>query len=98
MVGGSHWESGGNAGKLPGAKPTFFFAPSQIAKRNQEWGPGVAMMKAIEASFNVASKVKDTVQVEWINGAEEVNASWQDLLDKKVPGSKGIMASMLTSD
>jgi hypothetical protein len=56
------------------------------------------MMKAIEASFNVASKVKDTVQVEWINGAEEVNASWQDLLDKKVPGSKGIMASMLTSD
>jgi hypothetical protein len=98
MVGGSHWESGGKTGKLPGAKPTFFFAPGQIAKRDKEWGPGVAMMKAMEASFKVTSKVKDSVQVEWINGAEAVNASWQDLLDNKVPGSKGIMASMLNSD
>ncbi len=98
MVGASHWEGGGKVGKLPGAKPTFFFAPGQIAKRDKEWGPGAAMAKAMEASFKVATKVKDTLQVEWVNGADEVNASWQDLLDNKVPGSKGIMASMLKTD
>ncbi|MFQ3201798.1 MAG: hypothetical protein ACI9SK_002533 [Zhongshania sp.] len=95
MVGASHWESGGDVGKLPGAKPSFFFAPSQIAKRDQEWGHGVAMTKAMEASFTIASKVKDVMQVEWINGPEAVNAAWQDLLDNKVSGSTGIMASML---
>ena len=25
---------------LPGAKPAFFFAPDQITKRRQDWGPG----------------------------------------------------------
>jgi hypothetical protein len=58
MVGASHWESSGSIGELPGAKLSFFFAPSQIAKRDQEWGHGVAMTKAMEASFTIALKVK----------------------------------------
>ncbi|MFT6157196.1 MAG: hypothetical protein ACI9I4_002113 [Neolewinella sp.] len=37
MVGASHWENGGDVGELPGAKPSFFFALSQIAKRDEEW-------------------------------------------------------------
>ena len=41
MVGATHWENRGRAEDLPGAKPTFFFAPGQIAKRDKEWGPGV---------------------------------------------------------
>ncbi|MFT5032400.1 MAG: hypothetical protein ACI89D_001303 [Bermanella sp.] len=95
MVGASHWDGGGKVGNLPGANPTFFFAPAQIAKRDKDWGPGKAMTKAMEASFKVASKVKDSIQVEWINGADEVNANWQALLDNEIPGSTGIMASML---
>lgn len=39
-VGITHWESrdGEDPGDLPGAKPTMFFAPSQIMKRNEELG------------------------------------------------------------
>ena len=38
-VGGTHWDALGGAGKLPGPRPTLFFAPAQIKKRAQDWGP-----------------------------------------------------------
>lgn len=98
MVGASHWEAAGDVGVLPGAKPTFFFAPTQVAKRDRDWGPGVVIMKAMEASFTVAAKVKGNMQVEWVTGAEAVDASWQALLDNKVPGSTGLMASLLEAE
>ncbi|MFZ4720546.1 MAG: DUF2855 family protein [Ilumatobacteraceae bacterium] len=37
-VGATHWDAGGSTADLPGPTPTFFFAPSQIKKRSQEWG------------------------------------------------------------
>jgi hypothetical protein len=37
-VGATHWDAGGSVDGLPGATPTFFFAPSQIKVRSQEWG------------------------------------------------------------
>ncbi len=38
-VGATHWDAGGRDENLPGAAPTFFFAPGQIQKRSAEWGP-----------------------------------------------------------
>lgn len=37
-VGATHWDAGGSTDDLPGAPPTFFFAPTQIKIRSQEWG------------------------------------------------------------
>ena len=43
-VGGTHWDQRAAdriaGAKLPGARPTLFFAPAQIKKRNADWGPG----------------------------------------------------------
>ena len=94
MVGASHWENRGPVGDLPGARPTFFFAPGQIDKRNKEWGPGVAMDKAMVASAEVAARVKGNLQVEWIQGAEALSQVWIQLLDNKIPPSKGLMVSL----
>ena len=93
MVGATHWEQRGDAGTLPGAKPTFFFAPAQIGKRNDEWGPGVAMTKAITASAQVAHKVSDEMTVEWTRDMQELATLWVDLLDNKVSPSRGLMVS-----
>ena len=38
IVGATHWERGTREADLPGAQPTFFFAPTQLHKRTQEWG------------------------------------------------------------
>ena len=40
IVGATHWERRARDGELPGAQPTFFFAPTQLQKRTREWGPG----------------------------------------------------------
>ncbi|NND81760.1 MAG: DUF2855 family protein [Gammaproteobacteria bacterium] len=95
MVGASHWQDRGPIGQLPGAKPTFFFAPGQIAKRDEEWGRGMAMAKAMQASVMVAQAIKDDVQVEWVKGAEALIQTWQQLLDNQVPPTRGLMVSLL---
>ncbi len=38
IVGATHWDRGGGGGDLPGAQPAFFFAPTQLQKRTEEWG------------------------------------------------------------
>ncbi len=37
-VGATHWQDFTTHEALPGATPEFFFAPTQIEKRNKEWG------------------------------------------------------------
>jgi hypothetical protein len=39
-VGMTHWERGKREEGLPGAAPTFFFAPTQVQKRLADWGAG----------------------------------------------------------
>src|SRR5690242_9019752 len=39
-VGLTHRSTDPNEPELPGAKPSWFFAPDQIRKRAKEWGPG----------------------------------------------------------
>jgi hypothetical protein len=96
MVGASHWESRGNAGKLPGAKPSIFFAPGQIAKRDESWGPGVAWRKAMQASADVTMAITDDIDIQWFCGVEELSKIWLELLDNKVPANRGLMASLLS--
>ena len=54
QVGVTHWDQMSAPADLPGPTPTFFFAPTQLLKRLQEWGPdqfqrrlGAAMQRFI---------------------------------------------------
>ena len=98
MVGATHWENRGSNGltgdgspgaALPGAKPKFFFAPSQIAKRNREWGPGAVMLKAGEASANLSKRLRESITIEWTRDARGLRALWSEMLDNRIPPSRG---------
>ncbi|MDG0971647.1 MAG: DUF2855 family protein [Porticoccaceae bacterium] len=91
MVGASHWQEGGKVGDLPGARPRFFFAPGQIEKRNKEWGPGVAMARAMAASAEVAERVAADINIEWVYGADSLADHWARLLDNQIAPSQGLM-------
>lgn len=95
MVGASHWEARGKLEQLPGAKPTFFFAPTHIGIRDAEWGPGATMMKGMEHSIKLAVELKDLINVEWIKGAGSLQQTWLELLDNKVAANRGLMVSLL---
>ncbi len=95
MVGLTHWEHGGALAPLPGATPTFFFAPNHIARREAQWGRGVIMAKAMEASAGIAQGIRDTMAVEWTRDANGLSGLWQDLLDNRVSPRRGLMVSLL---
>ncbi|MEZ5810536.1 MAG: DUF2855 family protein [Rhizobiaceae bacterium] len=78
-VGTSHWDKFAPTGDLPGAKPVFFFAPAQIAKRREEWGPGVVQQKIGEAWRRIARSSGDWLAVEAAAGLDGAVQTWSDL-------------------
>ena len=65
-VGATHWEAreGEAPSTLPGAKPTMFFAPTQIQKRNREWGPQLYTERVAAATADFFARVDDWVTIE----------------------------------
>ena len=65
-VGITHWEArdGADPKDLPGAKPSMFFAPSQIVKRNEELGPETYQRLIGEATAAFFAAVDDWVRIE----------------------------------
>ena len=77
-VGLSHWDQFTPTAPLDGPKPQFFFAPSQVAKRREEWGPGKIEAQITAAWKRIAASASDWMEVQVHDGvadAEEVYAT-----------------------
>lgn len=94
LVGATHWDAGRRHGTLKGAAPAFFFAPAQFAKREADWGPGVAMRRAMEASARIAADAGARLEVRHLQGPDAARAAWRDLLDGRTPPQAGLMLSL----
>ena len=90
-VGATHWEAPRSNVELPGAKPTMFFAPSQIVKRNADWGPGVLLGKAQAANIAFAATLSDLVRVTHFEGAQAVKAQYEAMVSGATPPAQGVM-------
>ncbi len=100
-VGSSHWDAerapdDGEA--LPGAKPTFFFAPTQIKKRSAEWGAEGFQQRFATAWHAFTARVADpqrpwmTVVVE--HGPAAVEQVYRSLLEGRARPDQGRIVSM----
>lgn len=78
-VGTSHWDKFAPPQNLPGPKPQFFFAPSQIAKRRSEWGPGVIEARITAAWKRIAADAGGWLEVVTHDGLVAAPALWADL-------------------
>ena len=78
-VGTSHWDKFAPTGDLPGAKPRFFFAPSQIEKRRADWGPGVIDRKLDAAWRRIADASGDWMTIATGQGAQAALGIYHDL-------------------
>ena len=93
-VGRSHHEAPPGTGAMPGPKPAFFFAPTQVKKRVQEWGlPGY--------QARIAGAVKDFVawsrgwlQVRHSRGAAAAAATWREVHAGRVAPDVGHVVSL----
>jgi hypothetical protein len=83
VVGAAHHDAEpdlGGAAPLPGARPTFFFAPDQMRKRYADWGPDGVELRHAEAWSRFAPVVQGWVDIVLGVGPEALQADWLDAL------------------
>ena len=93
-VGMSHWDKFAPSGEMPGAKPQFFFAPSQIAKRHNDWGRGVVQTKINEAWARLAIESREWMNVVKSHGMESARDLFVEMANGKVSPKEGHFVSL----
>lgn len=58
-IGGTHVAELGGARDLPGPKPTLFFAPAQVRKRQADWGGQALQQRLVTAWHALRERVAD---------------------------------------
>ena len=79
-VGLSHWDHFAPSKKLEGPKPVFFFAPSQVVKRREEWGPGEIEKQITAAWKRIATDASTWMDVQVHRGIAEAEAPYHMLV------------------
>ena len=93
-IGRSHHDAPARAEGLPGPRPAFFFAPTQVKKRLQDWGPrgyqertATALRRFVEASHRWLTVVRS-------NGADAAASIWRETHAGHVGPGTGHVVSM----
>jgi uncharacterized protein DUF2855 len=94
IVGATHWEERDAQHDLPGPQPQFFFAPTQINKRLEDWGPGGIAKRYAEAWEAFLPSVEDWMKVVHGHGPEDLEAVYREVLEGKVDPEVGHMVSL----
>lgn len=95
QVGATHWEeTGGDQASLPGPKPAFFFAPSQLQKRSDDWGPGEALTRIGTALGAFLDGAPTWLTVERSAGADAVAQVYLDMLEGRTSPDTGQILSL----
>ncbi len=95
VVGGTHWDGpAAEPGDLPGPAPQFFFAPTQIAKRNKDWGREGLETRTQGAWAAYREWTSEWLHFEPSNGGAGVKATYLQLLGGDVDPRVGYVCSM----
>jgi hypothetical protein len=83
-----------DAGDLPGAKPSWFFAPDQIRKRAKEWGPGGIDQRFGAAWAGFVPMLETSLTIVEGFGVDAVERIYRETLAGRVSPSEGHMLSL----
>jgi len=96
IVGGTHWDHTATAtdAALPGPRPEFFFAPTQVAQRTAEWGRD-ELDRRMGAAWTAYSDWTDRwLDVRPIVGSDAVAAAWGELVAGHIDPRVGYVGSI----
>jgi NADPH:quinone reductase-like Zn-dependent oxidoreductase len=94
IVGATHWEDRATQHQLPGAKPQFFFAPTQVQKRSQDWTYAGLQQRLGEGWRAFLPSVSRWLDVKRDRGPEAVRATYLEVLEGRQPPTVGHMLSL----
>ena len=92
-VGITHKEDLGGSGELAGPEPTFFFAPTRLQKRNEDWGAEGLNQRLADAWRPYVEWARGWLRVEHGSGPEDVERIYRELLDGKSDPAVGHVLS-----
>ncbi len=85
VVGATHHDRMGDVpADLPGARPTFFFAPDRVARRSAEWGRDGLEARLAEAWQPYVEWTDSWLQVTRDEGPDALRGAYLELLDGNV--------------
>ena len=88
-IGATHWDQSGPAHDLAGPKPQFFFAPSQLAKRGQEWGRDVLNERIDTALDDFVADSQRWMSIVVSDGRSAMSRVYDDLVNGRVAAADG---------
>jgi Protein of unknown function (DUF2855) len=93
-VGLTHRDASHDDKNLPGARPTWFFAPDQIRKRASEWGPGGVDTRFGAAWSGFVPMLDRWIKVTESHGQAAVKQVYLDTLNGRVAPDQGHILSL----
>ena len=93
IVGATHWEARATQHQMPGPKPQFFFAPTQIKKRTQDWGPGGVDQHYAESWKRFLPSTARWLKLRHDHGPEAVQRAYLEILEGKSRPELGLILS-----
>jgi hypothetical protein len=94
IVGDTHWEVAPGGEPLPGPKPEFFFAPTQLEKRLGDWGAVEFDRRLGDSWAGFVAFARDWLKVVDRRGADEVARQWRRMASGDVDPAEGMMLSL----
>lgn len=93
IIGGTHWEQRRTQHGLPGPKPAFFFAPTQLGKRAQDWGPAEMERRITESMARFLASTSAWLQLRHGRGPDAIQAVYLEMLEGRAPPAEGHILS-----
>ena len=93
-VGLTHWDEAGSADGIITARSEFFFAPSHIQKRLQDWGPDTFSTKTATFMQETAAKSRTWLQLRKLGGLEGLAAVYGDVCAGRVPANEALIVEL----
>ena len=93
-IGRSHHEAPPPGRELPGSRPAFFFAPTQVRKRVQDWGPRGYQERLATAVMQFVDWSRGWLDVRHSRGAAAATATWREVHAGRVAPDVGHVVSL----
>jgi hypothetical protein len=93
MVGITHYEDLGGGSELEGPDPVFFFAPTRLQKRNEDWGAAGVNQRLADSWGPYVEWLRGWLRVEHGSGPEEIERIYREMLDGKSDPAVGHVLS-----
>ena len=92
-IGATHWDQTSHRVDIPGPKPQFFFAPSQLSKRGKEWGREELNNRLETALTTFIEGSKEWLRIEHLYGTDSVSDTYSQLVAGKMSPEIGNILS-----